>query len=888
MKKIATLFLSLFFSILLFCQSPSSFKYQAVLRNIRGDIRANADATILIEITKNQGNGAVIYSETHKVKTDNFGLIDLEIGKGTPVIGNFAAISWGNGTYFVKISVDGVLMGTAQLHSVPYALYAEKAGNGFSGDYNDLINKPYIFDGTWQGLFGKPAFATVATTGQYNDLLGKPIMFDGTWSSLTGKPTLALVATSGNYNDLINKPVLTGTVTNVTSTSPVVVTNGSTTPAISIPKASATVNGYLSSADWTTFNNKSSFNGAWASLTGKPTTIIGYGINDFDFTGATANDLLRFDGIKWVNFSPTYLTIEVDGSVTNEIEMPSDATDGDLAYFNGTKWIRVPKGTVGQILTMSASNVPYWQNGSAFSNPIAPSATVLAATNVLLNSATLNGSVNANGFSTIVSLEYGLTTNYGDGGMTAEGSPVTGNIDKNVFADIYGLSANTEYHFRLKTSNAVGVSYSDDMSFTTSGSAPIVSTTASSGTTTTGTTLNGTINANGLSSTVTFEYGLTTAYGSNANASPVSGNSNTNVAINLSGLTIGTTFHYRVNATNSLGTTHGSDMTFTTLGAVPTAITTAITGITKTNGTINGIVNANFVSTTVSFEYGLTTGYGSVAASTPSTVTGSTNTNVSAIITGLATGTTYHYRVKATNSLGTTNGSDMTFTTAPSSITDNDGNTYNVVAIGAQVWMTENLKTTKYNDNSEIPLVSDPTAWSNIYNNALTTPAYCWYNNDITNKTLYGALYNWYAINSSTNANKNVCPIGWHVPTKDEWTTLTNYLINNGYGYGGNGNNITKSLAATSGWTTSALVGTAGNDQGSNNSSGFSALPSGYRVGSNSYYFSLEFGCYWWSSTEFLLSSSVWTMNLSYNHTSVSLSAGGFKHEGFSVRCLRD
>ena len=248
--------------------------------NIRGDIRANADATILIEITKNQGNGAVIYSETHKVKTDNFGLIDLEIGKGTPVIGNFAAISWGNGTYFVKISVDGVLMGTAQLHSVPYALYAEKAGNGFSGDYNDLINKPYIFDGTWQGLFGKPAFATVATTGQYNDLLGKPIMFDGTWSSLTGKPTLALVATSGNYNDLINKPVLTGTVTNVTSTSPVVVTNGSTTPAISIPKASATVNGYLSSADWTTFNNKSSFNGAWASLTGKPNTIAGYGITD--------------------------------------------------------------------------------------------------------------------------------------------------------------------------------------------------------------------------------------------------------------------------------------------------------------------------------------------------------------------------------------------------------------------------------------------------------------------------------------------------------------------------------------------------------------------------------------------------------------------------------
>lgn len=229
-RKIYVFLMTALVSTLLMGQSPNSFKYQAVLRNIRGDVRANADVTILIQVTKNQGNGVVVYSESHKVKTDIFGLIDLEIGKGTPITGDFSTINWGNGTYFVNISVDGILMGTTQLHSVPYSLYAEKAGNGFSGDYNDLINKPLLFDGTWLSLTGKPVLASVATSGSYNDLTNKPVLFSGAWASLTGKPTYAVVATTGNYNDLLNKPAL--------------------------------------------------FNGTWTSLTAKPTTIGGFGITD--------------------------------------------------------------------------------------------------------------------------------------------------------------------------------------------------------------------------------------------------------------------------------------------------------------------------------------------------------------------------------------------------------------------------------------------------------------------------------------------------------------------------------------------------------------------------------------------------------------------------------
>ena len=108
----------------------------------------------------------------------------------------------------LKVSVDGLEMGTSQLLSVPYALYAQTAGNGFSGSYNDLSAKPQLFDGTWSSLTGRPAFSPVATSGSYNDLTNKPVIFSGAWASLTGKPTYAVVATTGSYNDLMNKPII--------------------------------------------------------------------------------------------------------------------------------------------------------------------------------------------------------------------------------------------------------------------------------------------------------------------------------------------------------------------------------------------------------------------------------------------------------------------------------------------------------------------------------------------------------------------------------------------------------------------------------------------------------------------------------------------------------
>ena len=171
---------------------------------------------------------------------------------------------------------------------------------------------------------------------------------------------------------------------------------------------------------------------------------------------------------------------------------------------------------------------------------------------------------------------------------------------------------------------------------------------------------------------------------------------------------------------------------------------------------------------------------------------------------------------------------------------DYDGNVYHSIKIGTQTWMVENLKTTKYNDGTNIPNVTDATTWIN-----LTSPGYCWYDNLISNKNLYGALYNWYALNTG-----KLAPIGWHVPTDAEWTTLNNYLINHGYGYGGSGNGIGKAMASSSGWALSAFEGTIGNNQSTNNSSGFTGVPAGLAYYNGAFY-GIENICYWWSSSEF-------------------------------------
>jgi uncharacterized protein (TIGR02145 family) len=214
-------------------------------------------------------------------------------------------------------------------------------------------------------------------------------------------------------------------------------------------------------------------------------------------------------------------------------------------------------------------------------------------------------------------------------------------------------------------------------------------------------------------------------------------------------------------------------------------------------------------------------------------------------------------------------------------VKDVDGNWYKTVAIGTQVWMAENLKTTRFNDKTKIPNVMDFNQGTNP-----TTPGYCWYDYNAKYKKPYGALYNWYAVDIESNGSKNICPTDWHVPTNVEWTTLTDYLTNNGYGYEGDGDDIAKSMASTSGWNTDPTAGNVGNDQASNNSSGFTALPGGYRFAAGTFT-NVGFYGIWWSATEYN-AASAWSRTITSYSSYVTRSNYSEKPYGFSVRCIKD
>jgi uncharacterized protein (TIGR02145 family) len=195
-------------------------------------------------------------------------------------------------------------------------------------------------------------------------------------------------------------------------------------------------------------------------------------------------------------------------------------------------------------------------------------------------------------------------------------------------------------------------------------------------------------------------------------------------------------------------------------------------------------------------------------------------------------------------------------------VDDIEGKHYKTVKIGTQLWMEENLITTKFNDGTDIPLIADNTAW-----NAATSPAYCWYANDYTTYgVICGPLYNWYAVN-----NGNLCPEGWHVPDDAEWTQLTDYLGGTGVAGG--------KLKETS------FVHWASPNTDATNISGFTALAGGFRY-NNGGFADWTWDANFWSSTQYSSSDS-WARK-TFHYSGSVVRDSNSKKMGFSVRCLKN
>ncbi len=495
------------------------------------------------------------------------------------------------------------------------------------------------------------------------------------------------------------------------------------------------------------------------------------------------------------------------------------------------------------------------------------------------------GSIEEHGFCYSESQEPVIENSNTMLGSIAEKGAFTGNL--------LGLSENTSYFVRAFAQNNIGVYYGEQLSFTTLiNGLPTVTTTVINIFDATSAVVGGDITDEGEN--WVSDGGV--YYGTSANPEltgtklKISSGAG-EYSATISDLTSETMYYVKAYATNSDGTSYGSEETFTTsvTGLKPTVTTNTVIDIITTSATVGGNV-INDGGDAVS-ERGI---YYSTTANAETTGTklqiGSGTGTFSTSLVGLVSGTEYYIKAYAINSIGTSHGDELTFETdfGGSQISDIDGNIYNTVKIGDQWWMQENLKVTHYPDGTAIPLVESTLTWDVL---DTLDKAYCYYDNSTSNRDIYGALYTWGAAmndEESSNANpsgvQGVCPTGWHLPSDDEWKELEMYLgissadIDN-MGY--RGTNEGSKLAGNSAlWNDGVLE-----DDAAFGTSGFLALPSGYRNPSGNFG---EMGSYifLWSSTSYSGATS-WRRGLFYEKSLVDREVS-YKMDGFPVRCVKD
>jgi len=334
----------------------------------------------------------------------------------------------------------------------------------------------------------------------------------------------------------------------------------------------------------------------------------------------------------------------------------------------------------------------------------------------------------------------------------------------------------------------------------------------------------------------------------------------------IEGLNPNTPYYARAYAQNSVGIAYGNEIEFVTGIGTPEVTTGQVSGVSATNAICGGeiISDGGDPITEKGICWSTATDPDINDPHAPAS-TGSETFSCS--MTGLSNGTKYYVRAYARNSAWTVYGEQVTFNTK---VADIEGNLYSTVTIGSQVWMAENLKTTKLNDNTSIPNVTDDAEWIST-----STSAYCWARNEIQYKETYGAIYNWYTANTG-----KLCPAGWHVPTDSEFKVLEQTL-----GMAANQLDLSQEWRGTDqGAQLKSATGWAEGENGTN-LSGFSALPGGYRFGQTGAFNGIGMLSYWWSSeynTEY-----AWYRRLDGTESGVFRYAT-IKEGGKYVRCLKN
>ncbi len=507
---------------------------------------------------------------------------------------------------------------------------------------------------------------------------------------------------------------------------------------------------------------------------------------------------------------------------------------------------------------------------------VLPTLTTTEASSITDNSAISGGNITNDGGASITARGVCYSTSPNP---TITGTHTTDGTGTGSFSSaISGLAHSTIYYVRAYATNSTGTAYGEEKSFTSLTNLPILTTTEVSS------IANNTATSGG---NITFEGAATvTARGVcwSTTENPTITDSHTENGSGigsyysyLTELTNSTNYYVRAYATNSEGTAYGENLNFTTQNILPTVTTTRVYSISYNTATIFGNVTSEGGATvTVRGVCWSTTENPTISNSytTESGGEGGFSTN----ITDLIQGTTYYVKAYATNNAGTAYGSEMSFTTflditgEIGTLADVDGNSYTWVGIGRQAWMAENLNTTHYPNDIQIPLVTDNTAWGNLSDNN-TSDAYC------VATSGYGALYTWAAAMNKTSGSitnpsgiQGVCPDGWHLPSEDEWEELENFIKNDG------NSEVATALKSTSGW----IYNLNGSDI-----YGFNANPGGSRSYADGTFFDDGSEVHFWSSdenTNTLFAKHMWF----YSGSAVIIFSNTYKSAGYSVRCVKD
>lgn len=551
MKRFTTLAILLILCMVgLFAQAPEKFTYQAVVRFANNSLAANTQIGVRISILQGSVVGEAVFVETHIVNSNANGLITLEIGSGNVQVGSISNIDWSNGLFFLKTEtdpyggIDYIVTSTQQLMSVPYALYAKEAGNGFSGDYNDLTNTPVIpIVPTNVSAFTNDAGYLTSFTEQQVLNISNDTIF------LTGGSFVKLPAGfDGDYNSLTNKPT--------------------------IPTVPTTVSAFTNDAGYIT-------NSDIPEIPTVPTNVSAF-TNDAGYlTSFTEQQVLTIsnDTIFLTGGSFVKLPEGFDGdynSLTNTPEIP-DVPANVSAFYNDAGYIVNNNPACSNTVNLCELQNKINELDSLLhlinELPSTPTVLTTGVTAISTTSFTVNGEVIMAGGSTVSErgFVYGLTSN-----------PTIYNNKKNVgaglgtfTATISGLQAGHTYYVRAFATNTNGTAYGSQMTVTTNTQAPstlpIVNTVAVVNVTNNEATVSANVMSDGGEAVTQrgFVYD-TLPNPTTSNNVAYHGTGTGHYSNLLTGLLSGKTYYVRAFATNSMGTAYGNVISFST--SVPSAV----------------------------------------------------------------------------------------------------------------------------------------------------------------------------------------------------------------------------------------------------------------------------------------------------------------------------